>query len=309
MIELQRKLIGDRVRNSAFAAALKKVIKPGVSTVIDLGSGTGFLGFLASRLGAKAVTCIEAGEVIGISTQLAKRNGITDCTFIRKHSTQVKNLPKADIVVSETLGNYALEENIVESVEDAKRFLKPGGIIIPGRITQFACPVTSDRLQKDIDVWDAGFDLRFDEAREKSLHNIYVKTVKKEDLLAEKDAIRPFDTIDFSKKNQSVRSSEEVWPVTKPVTVHGFALWWEAELIPGITLSTSPMEKPTHWEQIYLPLLSPVTLKPGESLAWKFQSDSRWKVKINLVWNVTHVDASGRKLSEQELDMRKGYLN
>lgn len=308
MIELQRKLIGDKVRNDAFALALKQSIKKGISTVIDLGSGTGFLGFLASRYGAKNVTCIESGEIVKISRALAKRNRITNCIFIARHSTEIKDLPKADILVSETLGNYALEENIIESIEDAKRFLKPDAIIIPAKLYQYVCPVVSDRLHKEIDVWDAGYDIQFDEAREKTLHNIYVKTVKKEDLLEEKDAVRPFDIVDFSKKNKSVRHGKEEWIFsTTTTTVYGFALWWNAELIEGVSLSTSPYEKPTHWEQIYLPLLSSVSLQAGDHLIWKLASDSRWKTKINLVWTVTHNDAAGKKISEQALDMRKGY--
>jgi SAM-dependent methyltransferase len=139
MIELQRKLIGDTVRNAAFERALKKAVKPG-HHVIDLGSGTGFLGFLASRLGAKSVTMIEGGDILDISKKLALRNGIKNCTFIKKHSTEVRGIPKCDVLVSETLGNYALEENIIESIEDAKRFLKPGAVIIPGKITQFIWP-------------------------------------------------------------------------------------------------------------------------------------------------------------------------
>lgn len=307
MIELQRKLIGDKVRNDAFARALKKSIKKGISTVIDLGSGTGFLGFLASRYGAKSVTCIESGEIVKISRALAKRNKITNCTFIARHSTEIKDLPKADILISETLGNYALEENIIESIEDAKRFLKPDGIIIPAKLYQYVCPVVSDRLQKEIDVWEAGYDLKFDEAREKTLHNIYVKTVKKEDLLAGKDAIRQFDEVDFFKKNASQKTAEQTWTCTTPMTIYGFALWWNVELTEGVSLSTSPYEKPTHWEQIYLPLLSSVSLQAGDRLIWKLTSDSRWKTKINLVWTVTHNDAAGKKISEQALDMRKGY--
>jgi len=306
MIELQRKLIGDKVRNDAFALALKKSIKKGISTVIDLGSGTGFLGFLASRYGAKNVMCIESGEIVKISRALAKRNGITNCTFIARHSTQIKDLPKADILVSETLGNYALEENIIESVEDAKRFLKPDAIIIPAKIHQYVCPVVSDRLQQEIDVWDAGYEIKFDEAREKTLHNIYVKTVKKEDLCAEKNAIRQFDTVDFPKKNVSVRTSEQAWSFANPTRVYGFALWWHAELIEDVSLSTSPYEKLTHWEQIYLPLFSAVSLQAGDKILWKLSSDTRWKTKINLVWTVTHTDAVGKKISQQVLDMRKG---
>lgn len=305
MIELQRKLIGDSVRNKAFEAALKKAVKKG-DTVIDLGSGTGFLAFLASRLGAKHVTLIESSEILEVSKKLAVRNGIKNCTFIKKHSTLVRDIPQCDVLVSETLGNYALEENIIESVENAKRFLKPGGIIIPGKITQYVCPVTSDRLRKDVDVWtDVGFDLAFDEAREISLNNMYVKTVRSDDLI--KGGMQAWDVIDFAKKNKSVRTKTLTWKDTAPI--HGFALWWDAELVPGVHLSTAPDKPATHWEQIYLPLLESVTLKKGERLELMLMSDSRYDVKINLAWNVRVFTASGKIMSEQTLDMSRGYIS
>jgi len=305
MIELQRKLIGDTVRNKAFESALKKAVQPG-SHVIDLGSGTGFLAFLASRLGAKHVTLIESGEILDISKKLATRNGVKNCTFIKKHSTEVRDIPSCDVLVSETLGNYALEENIIESVEDGKRFLKPGGIIIPGKISQFVAPVVSLRLKSDIDVWpDVGFDLAFDEAREISLNNIYVKAIRPDDLL--EGGTQEWDVVDFAKKNKSIRTKTVTW---KDVTTfHGFALWWDAELVPGIHLSTAPDQPLTHWEQIFLPVLKSVTLKKGEKLELTITSDSRYDVKINLSWNVRHFDATGNVLSDQTLDMCRGYIS
>ena len=39
-IEYHRTLIADRVRNAAFEAALRAVIKKGVTTVADIGTGT-----------------------------------------------------------------------------------------------------------------------------------------------------------------------------------------------------------------------------------------------------------------------------
>ena len=308
MIELQRKLLGDNVRNDAFFRALEKVIKRGKTTVLDLGSGTGFLSFLASRLGAKHCTLIESGEIGSLAPLLAKRNKISHCTFIEAHSTDVPVTEKVDVLVSETLGNFALEENIIESMEDGKRFLKDDGVIIPGKITQFVCPIVRDRVQKEIDVWDTGYDLDLAEAREISLNNMYVKTLKKEDLFAVKDAIRAFDHIDFSLKNPSVRKAKEVWKAEQAMTVYGFGLWWTAELVPGITLSTSPMEQPTHWEQIYLPLLEPVTLKPGESIEFSLVSDTTYEVKVNLLWTVKKFDTKGKVMSQQTLDMRKGYV-
>ncbi len=305
MIELQRKLIGDSVRNKAFEAALKKAVKPG-STVIDLGSGTGFLGFLASRLGAKSVTLIESGEILDVSKKLAARNTIKHCTFIKKHSTEVKGIPTCDVLVSETLGNYALEENIIETIEDGKRFLKPGGIIIPGSITQFVCPVSSMRLMKDVDVWtDVGFDLAFDEARDISMNNMYVKTVRPDDLLP--GGTQQWDIIDFSKKNKSVRTKTLTWQ--GPAMIHGFALWWDAELVPGVHLSTAPDKPATHWEQIFLPLLESVTLKEDEHAELTITSDSRYDVKINLSWNLRVFNAASKAVSEQTLDMSRGYIS
>ncbi len=305
LIELQRKLIGDSVRNKAFAAALKHTVKP-AHTVIDLGSGTGFLGFLASKLGAKHVTLIESGDILDVSKKLAVRNKINNLTFIKKHSTDVRGIPKADILMSETLGNFALEENIIESMEDAKRFLKPGGIIIPGKITQCVSPVSSDRLKKDIDVWhDVGFDIAFDEARDISLANMYVKTIRPDDLLS--GGTQQWDLIDFSKKNTSIRTKTLTWK--GQASIHGFALWWDAELVPGVHLSTAPDKPATHWEQIYLPLLSSIDLKKDERMELTITSDSRYDVKINLTWNVKIFSASGSVMSDQTLDMSRGYLN
>lgn len=304
MIELQRKLIGDTVRNAAFEKALKKAVKRG-DIVIDLGSGTGFLAFLASRLGAKSVTLIESGDILDVSKKLAARNKIKNLTFIKKHSTLVRSIPKCDVLVSETLGNYALEENIIESVEDGKRFLKIGGIIIPGKITQFVAPVTSDRLKKDIDVWnDVGFEMAFDEAREISLNNMYVKTIRPDDLL--KGGTQEWDSIDFAKKNKSIRTKTVMW--NDAPAIHGFALWWDAELVPGIHLSTAPDATATHWEQIYLPLLTSAKAPKGGKVALTITSDSRYDVKINLSWNVRVTDASGKILSDQMLDMSRGYI-
>lgn len=307
MIELQRKLLGDHVRNHAFADAMKKVIKPGM-TVLDLGSGTGFLGFLASRLGAKHVTFVESGEILEASKKLAKRNKIGNCTFINKHSTEIKDLPKVDVLISETLGNYALEENMIESIEDAKRFLKPDGVIIPGVVRQYVAPITSDDFAKSVDVWnDVGFDLVFDEAREIGQNNMYVKTIPTNALM--KKGEKEWDTVDFSAKNKSVRTKTITWEIGIAATVHGFALWWDSELVPGVTLSTSPFEKPTHWEQIYLPILESVAMEAGDKLALTLTSDTRWQTKINLAWSVQQIDASGVVVSTQSMDMKKGYIN
>ena len=267
VIELQQKLLGDKIRNEAFYEVLKIVIKKGESVVADVGSGTGFLSFLASRLGAKECHLYEYSNVGEIGEKLALANKIINCHFIQKHSVEVKNPPKADVIISETLGNYALEENIIESIEDSKRFLKPGGVIIPQKIEQFIAPVTSPRIFDEMNVWDSvGYDLDFGIAREAALNNMYVYKILPKDLMDGGKSAVVWDKIDFSKQEKSVRKGSAKWRIEKDCTIYGLAVWWNANLIRGINISTSPLAPATHWDQIFLPLTAPISAKKGQIL-------------------------------------------
>ncbi|WP_370305658.1 methyltransferase domain-containing protein [Sinimarinibacterium flocculans] len=310
-IELHRKLLGDAPRNRAFFDALSRVIRPGESTVLDIGAGTGFLSFLARRLGAKQCTLIEYADTIELAEALARANRIDGLQFLRAHSGEVRRKLAADIVVTETLGNFALEEGFLETAIDARRFLKPGGVILPSRLRQFAAPVVSDRLQRDIDIWPrVGYDLDLSAAREISLNNMYVRSIGADDVGGANVAqcwddldLRPQCPAPPSKRTRVLRWSAD----ETGLQLHGFALWWEAELIPGIVLTTSPHAPPTHWEQIYLPLLRDVTLEPADDVELELTCDTRPDVGVRLVWKTIH--RRGRRvIAEQRQDSLRGQL-
>lgn len=309
-IELHRKLLADAPRNAAFHAALKAAIRPGESTLLDIGAGTGFLSFLARQLGARHCTLVEYAETLRLAQQLARRNRVDELTFIQGHSSELKRLPKVDVVVSETLGNFALEEGLLETLVDARRFLKPGGHLIPGQLRQYVAPVRTARLQQELDIWDGvGFDLDLAPAREVSLNNLYVKSIRASDLGGMQDA-QCWDDLDFSPTAAapaSLRRKTLRWTASAEQTVHGLALWWVCELMPGIALSTAPDAPPTHWEQIYLPLLAPLTLLTQDKLELELVCDTRPQVGLRLQWRVRHLRA-GKKLVEQALDSYKGRL-
>ena len=115
-IEYHRTLLADRVRNAAFHAALARVVVKGKTTVADIGAGTGFLGFLAAKLGAKRVDLYEAAEVAEIARKLLRHNQLINCRIAQVHSTDVIDPDRVDLVVSETLGNYPFEENIIATL-------------------------------------------------------------------------------------------------------------------------------------------------------------------------------------------------
>ena len=306
-IEFHRNMLRDKVRNQAFYHALAKVIKPGESIVADVGSGTGFLGYLAERLGAQACHLYEYGEVTALSEKLARRNKIRRCFLIPEHSTAVINPEPADVIVSETLGNYALEENIIETLEDAKRFLKPGGVIIPGCIEQFVVPVTAQKFYDELSVWDdVGFDLDFRDAKQMSLNNLYVRSFTPDDLLDAGQAPQCWDRVDFRRHNAGSRRGKVEWQLAQPTTIYGFAMWWVCELVPGVNLSTSPLAPATHWEQLYFPVLEPIVGKTGDRLTMAIHSEAGEEGGAQLRWTVTLVTGSTKRKLRQVLDMRRG---
>ena len=309
-IDYHRTLISDTVRNAAFYAALKAAIKPGITTVADIGAGTGLLGLMASKLGAKAVYLFETAEVAGVAARILKANRARNCQLIPCHSTEMMDPPQVDVVVSETLGNYAFEEHIIDTLNDARdRFLKPGGLMIPSGVKQFACPIVADRIHHELSAWDhVGFGLDLSIGKAMSLNNAYVRVLEPAELLGSGSQAKIWDSVDFANDSKPNRKGEAQWRVSKPTTIYGFATWWEAYLMPGIVLSTSPLAPRAHWEQLYFPLLEPIQLSGGETVALSLRSRSSQVGGTHLAWTATHQDATGKKLGRQAMDLDKGYL-
>lgn len=310
-IELHRKLLGDSLRNQAFETALKKVLLPGKSTVADLGAGTGFLSFVARQLGAKHCTLVEYTDTLDLAEQLARKNKIDGLTFIKGHSAELAKPPKVDVVISETLGNYALEENLLETLVDARRYLNKNGLIIPGRLRQYAAPVISSRLQDELDVWpQVGYGIDLTAARAISLNNMYVRAIRPGDVGGTPDTAQCWDDLDFSPAAAappSQRSHTLKWQLDWSLRVHGFALWWDCELVPGIHISTSPFAPPTHWEQIYLPLLQPCAMDAGDTLEVTLSSDTRPQSGVRVGWRTRQLRA-GKSVSEQSQNTLRGLI-
>src|SRR5258706_8055207 len=256
-IEFHRRMLADRVRHDAFRAALEQAIRPGHSTVADIGAGTGVLAFFARQLGAPEVWLYDPGAALGLAEAVAARNGIDGLNFVTERSLDVADPPRADVVVAEVLGNFAYEEDVLETLRDAQRFLKPGGTLIPRSIVQWAAPVTSDRFERDLASWrSVGFGLDWSDAERVTRNNMYVFAIEPRDLLAAPAA--SWDMLDFRGVIDSRRSGTATWRLTADTPVFGFALWWECTLSPGVVLTTSPFSARTHWDQIYLPLLTPI---------------------------------------------------
>ncbi len=309
-IEYHRTLIADRVRIKAYHDALARVIRKGETTVADIGTGTGILAFLAAKLGAKKVYAYEMAEIGAVAERLKSLNRVRNVELIPGRSTDIIDPPRVDVVVTETLGNFALEEFLIETMNDARaRYLKPGGVLIPGTVTQFVAPVLSPRLYEELTAWDrVGFGLDLGPARDMSLNNVYIRTLKPAELLDGGRSSMTWDHVDFSKANRMTRKGSVEWSPTKASTIHGLAVWWSAALAPDVTLSTSPMAEPTHWEQLFFPALEPITLAAGETLTADIHTKSTEAGGTDIAWSLAVATAKGKERVRQALSLAKGFL-
>lgn len=302
-------MLADSVRSAAFHEALRRVIRPGESTVADVGAGTGFLGFLARRLGAREVHLIEQGPVIALAERLAAANALDGLHFWPMHSAEILDPPQVDVVVAELLGNLALEENALETLADARRFLRPGGVLIPRRIEQFAAPVITRRFREEIDSWnEVGYGLNFAAAREVSCDNVYVHRMSATDLLAQGRSAQSWDVVDFAAAVESVRRGRLAWTLDSPAIIHGFALWWRCELVPGVELSTNPLGAPTHWDQVYMPVLSALDGAAGDTVDLMLETETGGGLAgIGLRWEVVH-RRGATVLRQESHDIGRGTI-
>ncbi len=309
LIEFHRRMLADEIRSAAFEAALRRVIEPGVSTLADIGSGTGVLGFMAQRLGAREVHLIEHGPVIELAARLADANRIPGLHFWQANSGEIIDPPQVDVVVAEILGNLALEENALETLADARRFLKPGGTLIPGRLEQFIAPVVTDRLWQELRSWVwAPMGLDFSAAQSMSFDNLYVRQLMPADLLPGNDAGRLWDTLDFSTELGGDRRGGASWDIMAPATLFGFALWWRCELVPGVSLTTSPFAPVTHWEQVYAPVGQRIETLPGDVVDLLIESQTGGgEAGIGVRWQATH-RRGGSIVSVQAQDIGRGFI-
>lgn len=132
-------ILRDLARNSAYRAALEKVVRPG-DHVLDIGAGSGLLSMIAARVGAAKVTACEVNPAVADAAQrTVAHNGFADrITIVPRYSTEVeleRDLGgRVDVIVQEVIAHDMLCEGVLPALADAvPRFLKPGGRVVPER--------------------------------------------------------------------------------------------------------------------------------------------------------------------------------
>jgi predicted RNA methylase len=130
----------DEQRNRAYRASIAKNVRG--RTVVDIGTGAdAILTRFCLESGASHVFAIEAvrESYARARAVLASLGYLDRVTLICGDATEVQLPERVDVCVSELLGMIGSAEGVVPILNDARRFLKPGGVMIPAlSITQMA---------------------------------------------------------------------------------------------------------------------------------------------------------------------------
>ena len=268
--EVHRTMICDRVRTEAFRRAIDSVVHPG-DIVLDVGAGSGILSVFAARAGAGRVYAVERTSVAVLAQELAAANGVAEIVQVIHGDVMDVELPEpVDVIVSEWLGGFGIDEGMLVPVIAARdRWLKPGGVMIPRLVTAWAGLVHDRYLGETVEfLRDNPYGLRFDDLIEKTVNEIVYSGTFRHlaagDLRSEASRLWTTDAqLIPLEQAQAPHEAETLLPVRDHGTANALALWFSAELAPGVSLSIGPGDPPTHWGMTTAPLRSPVELTPG----------------------------------------------
>lgn len=294
-VHSQARMLNDRTRTHGFLRAIRDMVKPG-DVVIDLGTGTGVLAIAAARAGAKHVYAIEMTGMAEVAAAMFTANGVGDkITLLRGRSNHL-DLPggiRADVLITETVGDGPFGEGILESVSDAReRLLKSDARIIPGGITVGVVPLhlPQDLLERYIftaanaEAWTRDYDIDFSATLQSGdpdrlTQDLSIYRLRTADYLRCETLASPtvLTRLQFaSHKGTAVTAAAEM-KIAKPGTMHGVAMYFDLDIGAGQSLSTAPagtqllaVTKDNSWRIPIWLRLQPLAVAVGEIFDIRF---------------------------------------
>ena len=277
-------MLNDRVRTVSFLSGIAETVNPG-DVVLDIGTGPGVLAMAAVHAGAKHVYAIEASGIGERAQEIFEANGLANrITLLRGYSTTV-NLPeKADVLVSEIIGNDPLGERVVETTVDArKRLLKPEARLIPSKLRIFGVPVTIPRTElmklvltpETLQNWRSWYSMDFKpliQTQQDTLLRFFIKPQK---VCHWKALSEPFLLTEVNLKEHKQMSIENSTIATVETSgqLDGFLTYFELGLGSTTWFSTHPSQanEDNHWHIPVFALVDPLSVQAGDHFNVAYQ--------------------------------------
>lgn len=220
-------MVDDPLRTVPLLKSIQEIVEAG-DIVADIGAGLGILSIEAARSGAKKVFAIEydIDAALELTSKIKKLKLEDAIEVISEISFDVELATKANVIICETVGSFAFDENILSTLLDAKQnLLARGGVIIPERLELFGAPLTDIQGPNEESFID------------------FIDTKR----MASKPTC--ISNVIFSDSFEDAIHETAYFEVLKDCTLEGIALWPRVTWHGTHFTDASPEEKPTHWKQ------------------------------------------------------------
>ncbi|MGJ5628670.1 amino acid adenylation domain-containing protein [Nostoc sp. CALU 1950] len=260
-------MTNDHLRNHSYKVAINQLVKDKV--VVEIGTGKdAILSRFCVEAGAKKVYAIEMGEEAYRQAEANINNlGLSDkITLLYGDATQV-NLPElADVCVSEIMGTIAGSEGVAVILNDARRFLKQDGVMIPFKgNTQIAAACLPDELLDNprfTELTAYYTEQVFKEVGYPFDLRLCIKKFPQSNIISN---VENFENLDFTKFVTPAYCHKISFTINKDSRLDGFLLWLSLETIQGEIIDI--LEHECNWLPVYFPMFYPgIQVSAGDTI-------------------------------------------
>lgn len=257
--------ISDAVRTKQFRQAIAQAIRPG-DVVVDVGCGFAVLGLMCLEAGAARVYGIDRTDAIEIARETALRAGFGErYRCIREHSFRAEVPELADVIICDHVGYFGFDYGVIDTMGDARRFLKPGGIVIPGKITLQLAGISSADCRLKAEAWaSADIPGEYRWLREYGINTKHSHRYPVADVMTQQaDLI----TIDLAAENPEHIACHADLRATGDGALDGLGGWFDCEIVPGVHMTNSPLApSPINRDQVFLAFDRPLAISTGDTI-------------------------------------------
>jgi protein arginine N-methyltransferase 1 len=286
--------VADATRLELFKSAVAASLPPG-AVVADLGCGSGILGLLCLQAGAGKIYAIDDSAMLEVARETFARAGYGErAVCLRGKSGRIELPERVDAVVCDHVGYFGFDYGVIEFLADARRrFLKPGGKLIPSKLRLQAAAVGSAKCAELAGGWRGeAVPPEFHWLDGHARNSKHAVTLAREDVLADPAVL---GEIDLQADNPEFLSWNAELRIGRDGTVDGLAGWFECELAEGVWMTNSPLaEKPIRRPQAFLPIGEAMPVRRGDSIKAAIMARPADHL---IAWQV-EFPAAGRRFSQ-----------
>lgn len=256
-----RLLLADRIRTDSFLQALDVLQQPGM-VVADIGTGTGVLAAGAAACGATRVYAVEGSGVAALAEEMI--GSVGNVTIERAWAPRWTPPEPIDLLISECLDHWGISPMMDAVMAVVRSSVRPDGWVVPRRVLLHAALVAEPTAHSQIVDFGGTPDfLEVAPLRNRLLNCLFLADLGPDSVVSRAEVVSRVDLRHdpFSSVHHSGGLIAE-----RTAVVHGLGGWFEAELAPGVTISTAPTSVPTVWRQVFLPFPKPLLVKRGDEI-------------------------------------------